>query len=114
MQIAVNLPKELVSLLETEANNQQMSLDELVIQLLQTAVRNDFPSLETIVTHIQATPANPEMIKRAEGSLAEALKALPPDPTFNLAQWEQEWAQVEAHMKEIEQADRLADTTLYG
>ena len=57
-----------------------------------------FPSPEEVVAKIQATPATPISLQPAKGSLANALRHAPEDPDFDLATWNQAWADVEAEM----------------
>ena len=53
------------------------------------------------ITFIKATPPNPQSIRAAQGSLAEALKKAPNDPDFDLGQWEKNWSVVEAEMEAV-------------
>jgi predicted DNA-binding protein len=71
--------------------------------------QDDYPSLEEIVAKIKATPSDPSNIHPATQSLAELLAASPEDPSFDLEEWNREWATVEAEMKAITRANDRAE-----
>jgi predicted DNA-binding protein len=60
--------------------------------------QDDYPSLEEVVAKIRATPSDPSNIHPATQSLAELLAASPEDPSFDLEEWNREWAAVEAEV----------------
>jgi prevent-host-death family protein len=69
-------------------------------------------TLEELVERIKATPPNPAMIEPARGSLADSLAhliATSAGSEFNQEEWEEQWAKVEAEMKEIERLNDLAE-----
>ena len=58
-------------------------------------------SLEALIAEIKSKPSKPEHIHPPSGKLAEHL-ANPvnePDPDFDPAVWDHEWAEIEAQMK---------------
>src|SRR5215211_8637078 len=57
--------------------------------------QDSYPSLEEVVAKIKATPSDPSNIHPATQSLAELLAASPEDPSFDLEEWNREWAAVE-------------------
>jgi predicted DNA-binding protein len=60
--------------------------------------QDDYPSLEEVVAMIRAMPSDPSNIHPATQSLAELLAASPEDPSFDLEEWNREWAAVEAEV----------------
>jgi plasmid stability protein len=114
MAITITLPDVLAAKLETEAQAQRRSLEDLVVSLLNDAVAEEtFPTPEEVVARIKATPPNPNNIRPATGSLAEYLSRLvPEDPDFNVAEWERQWDAIEAEMKAITRANDIAEGRL--
>ncbi len=114
MSTVITLPDNLVQILQSQADHQQMSLTEFVLEILDKAIQkpeleDDFPLLEEIIVEIKATPPDPTAYHPAQASLAEALAAMPDDPDFDLEEWQQEWAKAETEMKAIELADAIRD-----
>ena len=93
MTITITLPESIEAKLQQRAKRQQLSITELILNILDDVLEeDDFGlSLDEVVAKIQALPPNPNNIRPAIGSLAEALRESPTDPTFNLAEWQQEW-----------------------
>lgn len=76
----------------------------------------DAPTAEQVVTKIQSLPKDPANIERATKSLAEAL-ACPngePDPTFDVQEWNQQWDDFEAKMKQQELENEASEQELDG
>ncbi len=114
MSTVITLPDNLVQILQSGADQRQLSLTEFVLKILDNAAQKpeleeSFPLLEEIVAEIKATPPDPTAYHPAQASLAEALAALPDDPDFDLEKWQREWAKVEFEMKTIELADAIRD-----
>lgn len=111
MAITMTLPNDIVTPLKRQADAQPLSVENVVLDILGTALETEdtFPIPETVVAKIKATPPNPQSIRPARDSLAEALRDGPEDPHFNLARWNQEWAGVEAEMKAMTQANDIAE-----
>lgn len=65
--------------------------------------------LSLLLAEVRATPSNPAAIRPAKGSLAEALRAAPDDPEFDLGQWQRNWDVAEAEMKAITKENDLAE-----
>jgi hypothetical protein len=64
---------------------------------------------EEAVQLIRMTPANTSQIRPATVSLADALRAAPCDPTFDLKSWQREWSQAEAEVKSVAHANDIAE-----
>lgn len=111
MAMTIILPDDLETLLQRQATGQQVSGEELAIRLLSAALSRESstPALEEIVATIKAMPSNPNTIRPAQGNLAEVLRSGPADTHFELAEWEQEWATVEAEMKALTRANDRAE-----
>ncbi len=71
--------------------------------------QGNYPSLEEVVAKIRAMPSDPSNIHPATQSLAELLAASPEDPSFDLEEWNREWAAAEAEMKAITRANDRAE-----
>ena len=63
------------------------------------------PALTKIIKEIKHSPQNPANIQAASGLLAEHLASSPetPDPLFDVAAWNRQWADIEAEMKRLKQ-----------
>jgi hypothetical protein len=63
-------------------------------------------SVEAVVARIQKLGPNPANITPASGLLGQHLAELmqETDPTFDLAEWQREWEQIEAAMEAEETA----------
>lgn len=120
MEITLTLPDVLAARLQTEARVRRRSTEEIAVELLDQAleVESDSqeyipPTLEEVVARIRATPPNPQMIRSPEGSLGEYLAASiaaeDPNEPFDLAEWNRQWAAVEAEMKAMTRANDLAE-----
>lgn len=110
MAITITLPDVLAAKLETEAQAQQRSAEEVAVELLDQALaaepeQSDYVplTLEEVVARIRATPPNPKMVRPPSGSLGEYLAASiaaeDPNEPFDEAEWNRQWAAVEAEMK---------------
>ncbi len=111
MTLTINLPQDLESRLEREASTRQLSIEEIALDILDNALSRDSLSMtpQQVVAKIQSTPPNAQSIRVASGSLADALRAAPSDPEFDLDQWNAEWAAVEAEMKTITRENDIAE-----
>ena len=67
----------------------------------QNGHHDEFGSLEALIAEITSNPSKPENIHPASGNLAKHLAnpVTKPDPNFDEAIWNQEWAKIEAKMK---------------
>lgn len=125
MPLTITLPNILERKLHAKAAIYQQPIDKLTIDFLSRALddepddyfatggtlatdflvaeSNDYPTLEEVVAKIKATPPNPAMIEPAKESLLEYLLDSPPlDPSFDLEEWNREWAKVEAELKAMD------------
>jgi hypothetical protein len=68
-------------------------------------------SLDDVVEAIKRSSQNPANIQAGSGLLAEHLSHSPemPDPSFDVATWNQQWDQIEAKMKRMEQTEQEAE-----
>ena len=109
--MTITLPDDIAVQLQRKADAQHLSVEKVALDILETVLETeaDFPTPEAVVAKIKATPPNPQSIRSARDSLAEALRHVPNDPDFNLAKWNQEWAAVEAEMKAITHANDIAE-----
>lgn len=120
MEITLTLPDVLATKLQTEARAQRRSTEEVAVELLDQALDAESeppdyipPTLEEVVARIRATPPNPQMVRLPNGSLGEYLAASiaaeDPNEPFDEAEWNRQWAAVEAEMKAITRANDLAE-----
>ncbi len=103
MALTISLSDELAKKLQQAAEKQQLSIEETAMVILRDALRQEdfFPTPEQVVAKIKALPKNPNAIRPAQGSLAEALRNAPHDPDFNLEEWNREWAKMEAEIEAL-------------
>ncbi len=89
------------------------SAQDLAVELLDQALPADMnQTLEELMDRVRAKPPNPACVRLATGSLAEALVAsveAEDEAPFDLTEWQQQWAAVEAEMKEVELANDKAE-----
>lgn len=110
MTLIINLPQELETKLKREATARELSPEEYALNLLDDALEQEsFPTPKEVVAKIKALPPNPASIRRATGSLADALRNAPHDPDFDLAQWQKDWDAAEAEMKRITRENDIAE-----
>jgi hypothetical protein len=111
MTITLPLIGDLAERLQSEAEAQHITVENLALNILYDAlgVENTFPTPEEVVAKIKATPPNPAMIRPATGSLEEALLNAPEDPDFDLETWTRAWEAFEAQMKAIDRANDIAE-----
>ncbi|MEM7349118.1 MAG: type II toxin-antitoxin system Phd/YefM family antitoxin [Chloroflexota bacterium] len=74
----------------------------------QEAIQND-PEMIALADWISNTPPNPAAIHPATASLSDLLQDSPEDPDFDLTSWTEQWDALETEMKEIDQADDIAE-----
>lgn len=112
MSLSITLPDSLTAELQSRAQRQQLSVEDLAIRLLGDAVaqsKEPYAAPEEVVARIRATPPNSANIRPATGSLAEALENAPEDVEFDLQTWTREWNAVEAEMKAVSGANAAAE-----
>lgn len=68
-------------------------------------------TLAEIIEEIKQSPQNLANIQAASGLLAEHLANSPetPDSSFDVAEWNQQWDEIEADMKKLELAEQNAE-----
>jgi hypothetical protein len=69
----------------------------------------DLLDLDTVVADIRAAAPNPAALRPAHGSLHAALADDEGDDSFDLADWQREWATVETEMAAMTRADDRAE-----
>jgi hypothetical protein len=105
MTLTITVPDRLVEQLQRQADKRQISTEEVALELLEERLAAAFwPTPEEVVAKIKALGPDPTAIRPAEGSLAEALRSLPPDPEFDLDEWERQWATNRANHDSPDQA----------
>ncbi|MEP7341629.1 MAG: hypothetical protein ABI977_28110 [Acidobacteriota bacterium] len=123
MEITLNLPDVLATKLQTEAQAQRRSTEEVAVELLDQALEVELelqeyipPTLEEVVARIRATPPNPAnqfderiMMQGLREYLQASIAAEDPNEPFDEAEWKQQWAAVEAEMKATTRANDLAE-----
>ena len=98
MTITINLPNKIQIGLEQKAKAKNISIEEYAIEIFRESVENedDIPSVDEVVDRIRSTPPNPNNIRKATGSKADALRLMKKDdPNFDLEAWQKEWDKVE-------------------
>lgn len=72
---------------------------------------DEFDELEALIAEIKRQPSRPENIHYGNGLLAWHLAhpVSEPDPDFDEAAWNEEWAQIEAEMKAASLAHEQAE-----
>lgn len=122
MEITLHLPDMLAAKLQTEAQLQRRSTEEVAVELLDQALdaepESDYvpPTLEEVVARIRATPPNPAnkfderaMMQSLGEYLQASIAAEDPNEPFDEVEWARQWAAVEAEMKALTRANDLAE-----
>ncbi len=110
MAITITLDDDLVAGLENKAKKQQLSVEQFALSILTEAVEEaESVTPREAVTRIQAIAPNPAQVRPATANLAEALRAAPGDPCFDLESWNRQWSVVEAELKAITRANDVAE-----
>lgn len=113
MALQISLPDELAGELTRRASQQRRTAQEIVIDLLNGLLgiekTDEFETLEQVVARIQSLPHNPAALRPAQGSLADALRNAPTDESFDLKEWQKEWAEVETEIREMTVLDDIRD-----
>lgn len=96
MSITIALADDLQTMVEQRAQEKMLTLEQTVTELLTQALDHDVElSIEQVVAKAKTLPHDSRNLRPARGSLADALKKIPPDPSFALSRWEHEWRLVE-------------------
>lgn len=112
MSTTIILPDNLIQRLQQEADSRQLSLDKLVATILDNTLagrQNDQPGLQEIIAEIKALEPSQDSFHPATQSLADLLADAPDDPSFDLEEWNREWARAEAEIRAITRANTLAE-----
>lgn len=113
MTLQISLPEELAGELSRQAIHQKRTAQEIVIDLLNRALGFDqdkyLETPEEVVARIKALPKNPDALRPAQGSVADALRRTITNEDFDLDAWEKEWAAVEAEMREMTLLDDIRE-----
>lgn len=114
MEVTITLPDGLERHLRRAADAQGRTTEEVALEILRGALLaepddRDEPNLDVLVATIRATPPNPNAVRPARGSLADALADMIPDESFDLADGEAAWVVVEDEMASLTRADDRAE-----
>jgi hypothetical protein len=87
MAITITVPDTLAEHLWQQAQAQQRSVEDVALGILREALEPAaaFPAATEVVARIRATKSQPHNLRRARGSLADALRAMPDEAGFDLA-----------------------------
>src|SRR2546429_9239006 len=119
MTLTITLPEKMAERIQRKAEERHRSAEEVAVDLLQDALDDeaelqddianeygvisepaeDFPTPEAVVARFMALPPEPNSVRPARGSLAEALRNKPYDPNFDFDEWNRQWAEFEAELK---------------
>jgi hypothetical protein len=111
MAITITLDDDLVAGLEDKAKKQQLSVEQFALSILSEAVQEaESVTPREAVMKIQATAPNPAQVRPATANLADALRAAPGDPCFDLESWNRQWSVVEGELKAITRANDVAES----
>lgn len=119
MALTITVPDFMEVRLRQEAGMQQRSVEEIALGLLGKALEQIGmgPTAQDVVAQIRGMPANPHNVRPARSSLAVALRAshtAADDSDFDQAQWDRDWAAVEAEMKAVTHANNQAEGRIAG
>jgi hypothetical protein len=104
MSFTLLLPSTIMSKLQKKAKKESASIEEIALKLLASALEEEESSsaLNEVVEKIRTTNRKNEMyLSRSSHSLAEALRETPQASTLDVAAWEEDWAKVEAEMRDM-------------
>ncbi|MBA3947765.1 MAG: hypothetical protein H0X37_24825 [Herpetosiphonaceae bacterium] len=103
MAVMIKVPDELQEQLQQRAEIEHRSVEEVTLGLLQDALERTelFPTVDDVVARIKAIGPNPDNVRPAQGSLADALRNGMSTAPFDLAQWTSEWAAVETEIRDM-------------
>ena len=113
MTMQVDLPEDLAGALARRATQQRRTAQEVVIDLLNRALgfgEDEYSETpEQVVARIQALPRNPDALRPAQESVADALQRTITNKDFDLEAWEQQWAKVEAEIRDMTVQDDIRE-----
>jgi hypothetical protein len=127
MEITLTLPESMVERLERQAEQLNVSVDDLAWNLFSNGLPGDSlatlhpagadqparPSLAEVVARIQAIPPNPDAVIPATTTIDQVVAywAANPPVEDDLApeEWDRLWAAFEQELKVIDRADGLAE-----
>ncbi len=130
MQITLTLPDPVVTQLERQAVQLNLSLDDLALKLFSTALFSEpvaatpiignraqaVSSLAALVATIQATPPNPAMIVPPSQTMQEVVAYWQANPAqeSDIApnEWDRLWADFEQELKRTDHIDAIAEGRL--
>jgi plasmid stability protein len=110
MTTTISLPETLEAQLQQQADAQHRSVEAVALDLLRDALAVESgPAIDDVVAKIRATRPNPQSVRPAQGSLADELRRTPTNADVDLAQWNREWAAVEAEIRAMTHTDDIAE-----
>lgn len=110
--LTIQLPDHLVARLRASAAARRQPLDTYLSEVLAEQVApinwlDESLTFDEALAQFQALP--PRRIQPATRSLAAALNNTVIDPNFDVAAWNQQWADIEAEIKAADATDSRAD-----
>lgn len=122
MTITITLPEFLAAKLQSEAQTQRRSAEDLAVELLDEALETKRQANgafhltpEEVVAKIKALPPNPANqfdMKTLMAGLADYLEksiaSEDPNESFDQEEWQRQWNAIEAEMKAVSMANRIA------
>jgi plasmid stability protein len=111
MATTITLPDALEAQLQQQADVQHRSLEAVALDLLHDALGATAtePDLDDIVARIRLVDPKPQNVRVATGSLADALRHIPSDVSFDLDRWTRAWEAVETEMRAMTRTDDLSE-----
>lgn len=123
MTITITLPEFLATKLQSEAQAQRRSAEDLAVELLDEALETKLQANggfhltpEEVVAKIKALPPNPVNqfdMKNLMAGLADYLEksiaSEDPNEPFDQEEWQRQWNAIEAEMKLVTRANSIAE-----
>lgn len=108
-----NIPEEYLSVIYRIIRALSTPLD--LVSSFQH-LSDDIPTSEQVVAKIQSLPKDSANIEFATKSLVDGLKSshVLSDPSFDVQEWNQQWDEFEARMKQEELAHEVLEQQLNG
>jgi len=109
MTLTISLTDVVQAKLEKRAKAIDWSVEKMATHLLDEALEDSFPALEEVVERIRNLPPGPVIEPTSRISLAQALRAAPEDPDFDLSVWQVQWQAAETEIAAMTQANDISE-----
>lgn len=128
MTITITLPDFLAARLQSEAQAQNRSAEEVAVELLDQSLRSTLPvsnqseadvfclTPEEVVAKIKALPPNPAnqfdmkvLMAGLVDYLEKSIASEDPNEPFDQEEWQRQWDAMEAEMKAVSRANNIAE-----